>query len=84
MYITVGVPFAIIGAGELGTTLYSSFHFYKDGWHWGKLGYHTIGKTVAKSHGYYSGKYLHLNIYERHLILGKNLWKSIRYFRFKK
>jgi hypothetical protein len=45
------------------------------------VGYHEIGKTTAKAAGYEAGTYLHLNVMGRHLILDRNFFKNLKYFK---
>jgi len=73
MWATLAIPAVTITA--LNPTFWPSFA-YKDGWHFGALGYHTIGKTVANHNGYAMGKYLHLNIYGKHFIFSTR-WRHM-------
>jgi len=80
------VAFAVAGASKL------FLRGAKDGWHFGKLGYHSLGKRILKNN---LGKefvkfanikkFLHLNIFNRHVILkaGKMI-QQIKYWRFLK
>jgi hypothetical protein len=60
------------------------FHAAKDGWHFYNIGYHSLGKTVTKSAGYPPGTYLHLNVFDKHLILGPNFFNNLWYFKYLK
>jgi hypothetical protein len=83
--ISLGLPTAIIGGAELITFAPTLLpHAAKDGWHLGRLGYHSIGKTVAKTSGQLPGKYLHLNIKGRHLILNRNILRHLYRFKYLK
>jgi hypothetical protein len=54
---------------------------YRGGFHFSRLGYHHLGKTTTKYAGELPGKYWHLNIKNRHLIINRNFFRHLKYFK---